>query len=105
MGPRVACSQWSALPNRRGQQRADVGRQVPEAQGLRAGLLGAWPPRHTPQRRGLLGLTPVLSSACLSGLEASQPPVGHFLAELHQLGGDLVRSHSSGELDPIIPSL
>lgn len=55
MGPRVACSQWSALPNRRGQQRADVGRQVPEAQDLRVGLLGACPPPHThPKEEGYL---------------------------------------------------
>ena len=42
---RPLSSQWSAVPNRGAQQRADPGPQVPEAliQGLRAGLAGAWP--------------------------------------------------------------
>lgn len=60
-GHGVACSRWSAVPNRGGQQRADLGPLVPEAlvQGLRApGLV-----RPGSDRERLPGLTSPLSSA------------------------------------------
>lgn len=59
--PGVACSQWSKVPNRGGQQRAELGPQVPKAlfQGLRVG-----PSESGPGKKQLLGLTSPLSSAC-----------------------------------------